>query len=411
MTLAGTQGHFTHLKKDRMFELAARAGLPVILFAEGGGGRPGDTDAPGVAGLDCLAFRLFAQLSGKVPTISIVAGYCFAGNAILAGSSDLLIACEGANIGVGGPAMIEGGGLGVFPPQAVGPIEVQVPNGVVDVLACDEAEAVAVAKQALSFWQGALPPGDTPDPARLRDIVPENRRRAYPIRAVIEGIADTGSILELRPRFGVGMVTALARIAGRPVAILANNPAHLGGAIDAPGADKAAHFLALAEHWGLPVVSLIDCPGIMVGPEIEKTALVRHACRVLVAGANLSVPMVAIVVRKGYGLGAQAMAGASFRGPDAMLAWPSAEFGGMGLEGAVKLGFRKELEAIEDGAARHTRYEELVADAYRRGSAISMASHFEVDEVIDPAETRARILAALDAAGPRRERRRWLDTW
>ncbi len=411
MTLAGTQGHFTHLKKDRMFELAARAGLPVLLFAEGGGGRPGDTDAPGVAGLDCLAFRLFAQLSGKVPTIAIVAGYCFAGNAILAGSSDLLIACEGANIGVGGPAMIEYAGLGVFPPEAVGPMPVQVPNGVVDVLAKDEAEAVAIAKQALAFFQGSLPPGDAPDPEHLRHIVPENRRRAYAMRTVIEGIADRGSILELRPSFGVGMITALGRIAGRPIAILANNPAHLGGAIDTPGADKAARLLALADSWGLPILSLIDCPGIMVGPEIEKTALVRRAARVLVAGANLSVPLVAIVVRKGYGLGAQAMAGASFRGPDAMLAWPTAEFGGMGLEGAVRLGFRKELEAIADPAERQARYEALVAEAYARGSALNMAAHFEVDEVIDPAETRDRILAALDAAGPRRPPQRWLDTW
>jgi acetyl/propionyl-CoA carboxylase alpha subunit/acetyl-CoA carboxylase carboxyltransferase component len=415
MVLAGTQGKLNHYKKDRMFEIARRERLPVVLFAEGGGGRPGDTDASGVAGLDCLAFNLFAQLSGLVPLIGITTGRCFAGNAILLGCCDLIIATAGSNIGVGGPAMIEGGGLGVFPPDAVGPMDVQVPNGVVDVAVADEAEAVAVARRYLGYFAGAGTDWEAPDPRLLRHIVPENRKRWYDMRSVIDGIADIGSILELRREFGVGIITALARVEGRPIGIIANNPGHLSGAIDAPAADKAARFLQLLDAFDIPALSLIDCPGIMVGPEIEKTALVRHASRLMVVGANLSVPFLSVVVRKGYGLGAQAMAGGSFRAPLFIVTWPTGEFGGMGLEGAVKLGFRKELEAIADPAERQRTYERMVAESYARGSAVNMASHFEVDEVIDPAETRGWIVAGLRAAAPSQPRtgkkRPHVDTW
>ncbi|WP_448578010.1 carboxyl transferase domain-containing protein [Thermaurantiacus sp.] len=413
MVLAGTQGHMNHRKKDRMFEIAARESLPVVLFAEGGGGRPGDTDAPGVAGLDCMAFHLFAKLSGKVPLVGITAGRCFAGNAILLGCCDAIIATRDSNIGVGGPAMIEGGGLGVFPPEAVGPITVQEPNGVVDLAVADEAEAVRVAKRYLAFFQGDLPAGEAPDPLPLRTIVPENRRRLYEMRKVIEGLVDVGSFLELRRAFGVGMITGLARIGGRAVGILANNPAHLSGAIDAPGADKAARFLQLCDAHGLPLVSLVDCPGIMVGPEIEKTALVRHACRMMVAGANLSVPLVSVVVRKGYGLGAQAMTGGSFKAPLGIAAWPTGEFGGMNLEGAVRLGYRRELEAIADPKEREEAYRRMVEEAYARGRAVNMASHFEIDTVIDPATTRAWLEAMLEAAGPRPRPapRAFIDSW
>ena len=412
MVLAGTQGHMNHLKKDRMFDIAARERLPVVLFAEGGGGRPGDTDAPGVAGLDCMAFHLFAGLSGKVPLVGITTGRCFAGNAILLGCCDVIIATHGSNIGVGGPAMIEGGGLGVFPPEAVGPMSVQVPNGVVDLAVADEAEAVGVAKRYLAFFQGDLPAGDAPDSLPLRTIVPENRRRLYEMRAVIAGVVDKGSLLELRSGFGIGMITALARVAGRAVGVLANNPAHLSGAIDAPGADKAARFLQLCDAFGLPVITLVDCPGIMVGPEIEKSALVRHACRMMVAGANLSVPLLSVIVRKGYGLGAQAMTGGSFKAPLGIVAWPSGEFGGMNLEGAVKLGYRRELEAIPDAVEREALYRRMVEEAYQRGRAVNMASHFEIDSVIDPAETRTWLEAMLRAAGPRLPAGRpFIDTW
>ncbi len=417
--LAGTQGHNNHRKKDRLFSLAEDLRAPVVLFAEGGGGRPGDTDGLGVAGLDGPAFRYFARLSGLVPLVGITTGYCFAGNAALLGCCDVVIATEGSNIGMGGPAMIEGGGLGVFHPTAVGPMDVQVPNGVVDLPVADEAEAVAVAKQYLAYFQGPLVSGDegveVADQRILRHVVPENRLRVYDVRTVIDTLFDAGSVLELRRAFGLGMITALARIDGRAVGVVANNPVHLAGAIDSDGADKAARFMQLCDAFDLPVIFLCDTPGIMVGPEVEKTALVRHAARMFVTAASMTVPHATIVLRKAYGLGAQAMAGAVFRSGLFAVSWPSGEFGGMGLEGAVKLGYRNELAAIDDPDERMAAFEQRVARMYEVGKATSMATHFEIDGVIDPAETRDWILAGLRAAptpAPRRGKKRpSVDSW
>ncbi|MGI9591354.1 MAG: carboxyl transferase domain-containing protein, partial [Myxococcota bacterium] len=413
--LAGTQGLQNHRKKDRMFELAEQWKLPLVIFTEGGGGRPGDTDGAGVAGLDCMAFHFFGRLSGLVPLVGINSGRCFAGNAALLGCCDVVIATADSNIGMGGPAMIEGGGLGVFRPEEVGPMDVQVPNGVVDLPVEDEAEAVAVARRYLAYFQGPLDDWECADQRLLRSAIPENRLRIYDVRLVIETLADAGSVLELRRGFGHGMVTALARFEGRPVGIVANDPTHLAGAIDTPGADKASRFMQLCDAFDLPILFLCDTPGIMVGPESEKTALVRHASRMFVTGASLSVPFFTIVLRKGYGLGAQAMAGGSFRAPIFTIAWPTGEFGGMGLEGAVKLGFRKELEAERDPERRRTLYEEMVARMYEHGKALNMASHFEIDEVIDPADSRRWVMGALRAAPPPAPRagkkRPCIDTW
>jgi acetyl/propionyl-CoA carboxylase alpha subunit/acetyl-CoA carboxylase carboxyltransferase component len=413
--LAGTQGNQNHRKKDRLFELAKELLLPVVLFTEGGGGRPGDTDGLSAAGLDCLAFRYFAELSGLVPLVGINSGYCFAGNAALLGCCDVVIATANSNIGMGGPAMIEGGGLGVFHPSEVGPMDVQVGNGVVDLAVADEAAAVAMAKRYLSYFQGDLPAGECADQRLLRHAVPENRLRIYDVRQVIETLCDTGSVLELRPSFGLGMVTALARIDGRAIGVVANNPSHLAGAIDSDGADKAARFLQLCDAFDLPVLLLCDTPGIMVGPEVEKTALVRHAARLFVTSASLSVPAMTIVLRKGYGLGAQAMAAASFKAPLFCVSWPTGEFGGMGLEGAVKLGYRNELAAIDDPAERKRTFEGMVQRMYEHGKALNFATHFEIDDVIDPADSRRWITMAL-AASPRPARRTTkkracVDTW
>jgi acetyl/propionyl-CoA carboxylase alpha subunit/acetyl-CoA carboxylase carboxyltransferase component len=397
--MAGTQGVLNHRKTDRLLELAARERLPVVMFAEGGGGRPGDTDTTAVAQLEVPTFRLAAQLSGQVPLVAVVSGYCFAGNATLASACDVIIATADASLGMGGPAMIEGGGLGVVPPGEVGPMSVQVPNGVVDVLVEDEAEAVAVARRYLSYFGGVgdaaggdAAPGDQ---RALRHLVPENRLRSYDVRPVLEALCDTGSVLELRPQFGIGIVTALARIGGRPVGVRANNPRHLGGAIDGDAADKATGFLRLCQAHRLPVVSLIDTPGFMVGPEAEKTATVRRFGAMFIAGAQLTVPVCAVVLRKAYGLGAMAMAAGDLHNPALTVSWPSGEFGGMGLEGAVRLGFRAELDAIADPDARRARYDELVAEYYSRGKALSTAQAFEIDDVIDPADTRQVLIGTL----------------
>ncbi|GLZ02799.1 pyruvate carboxylase [Actinomadura sp. NBRC 104412] len=393
--LAGTQGLQNHRKTDRLLDVAARRGLPLVIFAEGGGGRPGDTDTASVAGLDVTTFRMAAALSGRVPTVAIVSGYCFAGNAALAGVCDVIIATEEASLGMGGPAMIEGGGLGVVAPGDVGPMPVQAANGVVDLLVPDDAAAVAAARRYLSYFAGPVDDWDCADQRLLRHLVPENRLRVYDVRPVIETLADTGSVLELRAGFGAGIVTALARIGGIPVGIIANDPRHLGGAIDGDAADKATRFLTLCQSQGLPVVSLCDTPGFMVGPETERTGAVRRFGAMFVAGARLTVPVCMVVLRKGYGLGAMAMAGGDFKAPLLTVSWPTGEFGGMGLEGAVRLGYRKELEAIDDPAERQARYEELVAESYERGKALSMAAAFEIDDVIDPAETRTVLVQAL----------------
>jgi acetyl/propionyl-CoA carboxylase alpha subunit/acetyl-CoA carboxylase carboxyltransferase component len=413
--LAGTQGQQNHRKKDRMFELAEKWRLPIIFFTEGGGGRPGDTDGVGVAGLDCMAFNYFGKLSGLVPLVGVVSGRCFAGNAALLGCCDVVIATQDANIGMGGPAMIEGGGLGVFRPEEVGPTDVQSPNGVIDVLVEDEAHAVRVAKQYLSYFQGMRGDWSCADQRALRRAIPENRRRVYDVRSVIETLADTGSVLELRRHFGLGMVTALVRIEGRVLGIIANNPMHLSGAIDSDGADKAARFMQLCDAFDLPLLNLCDTPGIMVGPEVEQTALVRHAARMFVTGASVTVPVFTIILRKAYGLGAQAMAGGSFKAPFFTVSWPTGEFGGMGLEGAVKLGYRNELEAIDDPAKRKATFDQMVERMYQHGKAVNTASHFEIDDVIDPVDSRRWVISALKSLPspvPRTGKKRpSIDTW
>jgi acetyl-CoA carboxylase carboxyltransferase component len=438
--LAGTQGALGHRKKDRLFELIERMRLPTVFFAEGGGGRPGDTDYPVVSALDVRAFALWAKLSGLVPRIAIVHGRCFAGNAMLAGCSDLIVATESSSIGMGGPAMIAGGGLGDVDPDEVGPVSIQAPNGVIDLLVADEAEAVAQTKKLLGYFQGTISPStgatrtgaatSPPAPAattaasqeQLRELVPERERRAYPVKPIVETLADTGSATFLRERFAPEMLTALARIEGRPVGVIANDTMHMAGAITSDAADKAARFMQLCDSFGLPLISLVDTPGIMVGPKAEATGLVRHASRLLLAGAALRVPLIAVVLRRAYGLGAQAMTGGSLHEPLLTVAWPGAHLGPMGLEGAVRLALRKELDAIDDEQEREQRVRELTAAAQENARALNAASLFELDDVIDPAETRAVIAATLAAAGPslgsgpdtsqwEPDARRFVDSW
>ncbi len=409
---AGTQGGQNHRKTDRMIDVATDARMPLVIFAEGGGGRPGDTDNVGGGQ---RTFSRFATLSGLVPMVGITNARCFAGNASLLGCCDVVIATEGSNIGMGGPAMVEGGGLGIFTPEEIGPLDIQIASGVVDIAVEDEAAAVEVTKKYLSYFQGRLKDYETPDQRIMRRIIPENRLRVYKVRDVIETLADVGSVLEIRNGFGHAMVTSLIRVEGRPLGVVANNPAHLGGAIDSDGSDKAARFMQLCDAFDIPLLFLCDTPGIMVGPEVEKTALVRHSSRLFLTGANLSVPFLTIILRKAYGLGGIAMAGGSYKVPMATVSWPTGEFGGMGLEGSVKLGYRNELAAIEDPEERKQLYEEMVAAAYERGKAINQASSFGVDDAIDPADSRrwvAGLLKSVKPPPPREGKKRaFIDAW
>ncbi|MDH3362294.1 MAG: biotin carboxylase [Gammaproteobacteria bacterium] len=414
--LAGTQGYFHHKKLDRIFELAEDAELPVVMYTEGGGGRPGDTDVTTrIAGLNIRSFSTWAKLSGLVPRIAVNNGYCFAGNAALFGCADITVATRSSWIGMAGPAMIEGGGLGTHPPTAIGPIDVQEQNGVVDIVAENEEDATRIAKKLLGYFQGAAGEWSCPDQSSLRDAIPGDRRWGYPVRSIIETIADTDTFMELRRKYGRPIVTGFMRLEGKAVGVIANDCQQLGGAIDAESAVKAARFLQLCDAFDLPVLSLTDTPGFMVGPESEQQAAVRRMSSLFVTAASMSVPIVAIFLRKGYGLGAMAMTGGSFVAPLYAAAWPTGEFGGMGLEGAVRLGFKKELDAVEDSEQREALFHELVARMYEAGRATEAAAHLEIDAVIDPIDTRAAIVKAIAAApesGPRHGKRRtFVDTW
>jgi acetyl-CoA carboxylase carboxyltransferase component len=414
--LAGTQGYFNHKKMDRLLNLADEQALPLILFAEGGGGRPGDTDAQGVmiTGLDFSTFGRFAKLSGKAPMIGIVSGYCFAGNAALLGCCDVIIAAKDANIGMGGPVMIEGGGLGKCSPEQIGPIDVQTRNGVVDIQVEDEAEAVATAKKYFSYFQGDTETWTVADQRRLRDMIPQNRRRTYNVRTVIQTLADRDSLLELRAGFGLGMITGLVRIEGVAFGVISNNCEHLAGTIEPDDADKASRFMQLCNAHGLPVLSLIDTPGFMVGPEIEQRAQVRHVCRMFITGSHLVVPFFSIVLRRGYGLGAMAMARGGFHESFFTASWPTGEFGGMGIEGSVKAGYKRELAAIQDPVERERWLADMVAQKYEKGKAINMAACMEIDTVIDPADTRKWIVHGLRSISSKPQRTSYLpmiDSW
>ena len=413
--LAGTQGRRNHYKQDRMFSLAARFRLPLVLFSEGGGGRPGDDDTGPRVAFDTHTFTQFSKLSGLVPLVGVNNGRCFAGNTALLACCDVIVATAASTIAMGGPAMIEGGGLGVYTPEEVGPMSFQAPNGVVDILVPDESAAVAAARKYLSYFQGPVGEWTAPDQRRLRHIVPENRVRLYDMREIVRTIADEGSVLELREAFGIGIITAFARVEGRPLGIIANNPHHLAGAIDSDGADKGARFLQLCDAFDIPVLSLMDCPGIMVGPDAERTALVRHSVRMFNVGANMTTPLFGVVVRKAYGLGVQAMCGASSLVGFFTVAWPTAEFAGMNIEGAVKLGFRNELAEIADAEARRAEFDRRVADAYDRAKAVNAAEGGGLDDVIDPADTRRWIANGLRRVPPPAARsgkkHAFVDTW
>ena len=438
MVVAGTQGGRGHYKQDRMYELAGRFRMPLVLFAEGGGGRPGisggEAETPRTAGaartaavdiagqggggvpIDSYTFTKLSQLSGLVPLVGVNSGRCFAGNTVMLACCDVIIAAENSTIGLGGPAMIEGGGLGIYTPEEVGPMSFQVPNGVVDILVKDDAEAIDATKKYLSYFQGSIDHWEAHDQRKLRHIVPENRSQMYDMREIIETIVDQASILEIRKAFGTGIITAFIRIEGRPMGLIANNPHHLSGAIDSDAADKAARFLQLCDTFDLPVLSLMDCPGMMVGPAYERTALLRHCARMFVTGANMTSPMFGVVVRKAYGMGVRAMCGGSSLEPFFTVAWPTAEFAGMPIDGLVRLTFRDELEAIEDREEHQAVYERRVAELVDRARAVnSGGTSYGIDDVIDPADTRAWIvqgLRSLPQVSPRTEKKRPnIDTW
>ncbi|MES2631533.1 MAG: carboxyl transferase domain-containing protein [Pseudomonadota bacterium] len=395
---SGTQGFIGHKKLDRLFELAEQFRQPLVLFTEGGGGRALDTDNFAGVNLANPTFWKLGRLSGLVPMVGIVSGPCFAASAAILGCCDVTIAARNASIGMGGPVMIEGAGLGRVKTSDVGPAAMHAETGVVDVLVDDEAQAVEVAKRYLAFFQGSVDQWSCDGQEPLREVIPERRTRVYEIRDVIRRLADTGSTLELRAQFGRGVVTTLARIEGRAVGVVANDPRFNGGAVGADEADKLTRFMKLCSNFGLPIVSLCDTPGFMVGVDAERTALVRHVARIFMAGPKLRVPFFTVVLRKAYGLGGMAMGAGCFAGSLFAVAWPTGEFGSMGLEGQARLAHRRELEAIADANERALRLKHYVDQLYARNKAVNIAPYLSIDDVIDPADTRQWLADGLRSA-------------
>ena len=406
---AGTQSAVNHAKMTRMFEHSERHRLPVICWLDGGGARPHDMRVEGRG--SSATFVVFARLSGLVPTIGILPGRAFAGHANLAGMCDVLIATRDSSMGMAGPPLVEAA-LGLkLTPEEIGPAAVHVASGVIDILVDDEAEAVAKARQYFAYFGPAAPAGTAPDAHALRDVVPESARRAYDVRKVINLLADVGSVLELKPSYGRAVVTSLVRLGGRAVGVVANQPMVLAGAIDGPASDKAAHFIQVCDAFDIPMLILCDTPGLMVGPEVEKTGLVRRSARILTALANATVPLLTVVLRKAYGLGYYVM-GSRPLDPALLVAWPTAEFGGMGLEGAVNIIYRRELDDASDPETRAELHRTLTAGLRRSNTALEVAARFGYDDVIDPADTRdilLRTLATLPAPLPRTTRKRLIE--
>jgi len=409
----GAQSALNHTKITRMFEHAEKRRLPVICWLDGGGARPHDMHV--VARPSTPTFVVFARLSGLVPTIGIVPGRAFAGHANLAGMCDLLVATRDSAMGLAGPPLVEAALGKRFTPEEIGPAEAHWASGVIDVLVDNEEEAIAVAKNYLAYFDPpgspSAAPGKARDQAPLRDIVPENPRRAYNVRKVIETLADEGSVLEIKAGYGKAAVTSFIRLNGRPVGVIANQPMFLAGAMDTPACLKMARFVQICDAFDIPLLVLCDTPGLMVGPEVERTGLMRHSARVLTALANATIPVMTVVMRKAYGLGYYIM-GSRPLDPEILLAWPTAEYGGMGLEGAVTIIHGKELAAIADPAERAARHAALTAEMKEANTAVECAARFIYDDVIDPAETRAILLRTLDnlpPAPPRASRKRIIE--
>ncbi len=406
---AGTQSAVNHIKIDRLFDLAIQQRLPTICWLEGGGARPHDLNV-GLR-ISTQTFVAFAKLSGLVPTIGIVAGRAFAGNANLSGLTDVLIATPQAVLGMAGPPLVEAALGQKLTPEEIGPVDVHLRTGVIDILADDEPAANRLARQYLGYFRGRAAAWDAPEVERLRQLVPENPRRGYDVRRVIEHIADRGSVLELKGQYGKAMVTALARIEGFSVGFIANQPMVRAGAMDTPACEKAARFIDLCDAYDVPMIFLCDTPGLMVGPETELTGLVRRSARLLTKLTAATTPFMTVVLRKAYGLGYYVMGSRPLE-PALLIGWPTAEFGGMGLEGAVNIIYRKELKAIDDPAMRADFHREKTNELKRANTALAAAGRFEIDDVIDPADTRrmlARTLARLAPPPPRRERKHPVD--
>lgn len=389
-----TRRRMIHKKIGRMLIFAEQWRMPLVFCVGGGGGWQNDTDRLGTTCLDELSLAHFAKLSGLVPVVGVIFGDCFAGNESLLRGFDAIIATKKASIGMACPALFDARGLGACGPAKIGPGSFEAPNGSFDVLVEDDVEATRTAQKYMAYFQGPLGEWEMADQRWLQRAIPKNRLHVYDVRTAIDLIADQDSVLELRRDVGMGMITALIRIEGKPFGLVANDPRHVDGAIDSAGADKASRFLQLCGAFDLPIVSLCDTPGFMVKSEAETTAMVSQASRMSAMRANLSVPLFGIVLRKCCGLGAQFMIGGGLSAPVFTAAWPTGEFGGVAWDPCLRLS-RGEIDGVDNLSGRGECYRKEVAEFCSDGRAVSVTSLPNIDVVIHPTDTRRWIMTGL----------------
>ncbi len=407
----GSSGVLGSEKIERAALGAMRQGTPLVMLLDGGGHRIQTGQDSRHFALANPLFHDLARMSGWVPMVAAMLGAGFAGPTNYAGLADFVVMVRGQScMGLAGPALVKAGTGEEIDIEALGGAAAQVDrNGLADLGVADEGAALDAVRRFLSYLpsnaQDPLPmlPAPAEDPARdegLLDLVPANTRKAYDVRRVAALIADEGSLFEVKPTYARNAVTALARLGGRPVGIIANQPMQMGGMLTSPACEKIAHFVAICDAYGLPLVYLIDVPGFSIGSAAEKSQLGRRSAKLIYELGHATVPRISLVLRKGYGLGYFAMCGGRSFDADAALAWPTAEICAMSIEGAVNVAYRKEIERSPDPEARRA---ELVAEMRARITPLGGAESFGLDDVIDPRTTRARLIAVLERAPARRQ--------
>ncbi len=406
----GSIGRIGSAKTQRATQLAITRGIPLVMILDGGGHRIQDgQDARHFAHANG-GFQNFARASGWIPMVAVMLGAGFAGPTNYAGMSDFVVMVRGlSTMGLAGPALVKAATGEDIDNQALGGAEIQVDRqGLADLGTADEAQAIGAARRFLSYLPGnarapqaidsaAAPVGRIDD--AILDLVPVSTRKAYDVRKVLRLVADADSYFELKPTFAGNLVTAFARIGGRPVGFIANQALRLGGMLDSNACDKGAHFIAMCDAYGLPLISFVDVPGFAIGSGAERTSLGRRSAKLVFEWGHATVPRISVVLRKGYGLGYFAMCGGRSFTADACFAWPTAEICAMSIEGAIDVAYRRDYENAPDPMARRA---EMIADTRTRIDALRAAEGFGIDDIIDPRDTRIRLADVLAQAQPRR---------
>jgi acetyl-CoA carboxylase carboxyltransferase component len=408
--MGGSSGHAGRSKTARAIRLALDHGMPYVMLADGGGHRIQEgLDSRRFAAVE-TNFQELVQLSGWAPTCAAMMGPGFAGPSNNAALADFIVMVRGtSSMGIAGPALVKAATGADVDKKTFGGADAQADqNGIADLAVDTDADALVAIRRYLSYFpsNARQPPplGPTDDPFDRRDaelltLVPENSRRAYDVRRVIRAVVDRDSDFELKPSYARNVVTCLARLGGRSVGIIANQPSHLAGTLDAAACEKVAHFISVCDAFGLPLVFMVDIPGFLVGEAAERSGLAKRSARIVYELGRATVPRLSVVLRKGYGLGFIAMNGGHGFGADLTVAWPTAEICAMSIEGAVDVAFKHEVNAAPDPAARRA---EMIAEHRSRVSPLRAAQGFGVDDIIDPRDTRPLLIESLIRMAPRR---------